>query len=116
MTTLLPSDSLGRIMPVLRPKATGGSHSITTSGTTARNTTPFDVGSANDKDKTRVIGVCAVDEACYVRLGGGSVEAAATDHYVPAGVYLYFRVDHTTTHIAAIRSSAGGSLKVSEYE
>ncbi|HRQ60745.1 MAG TPA: hypothetical protein PLO23_04440 [Alphaproteobacteria bacterium] len=110
--TILPLDSNKNPIPALRLKSSGGAHAITTSGSSARNSTAFAAG-------TRVISLYATQDV-YVRLGGASVTAANTDHFFPAGTYYDIAVggDETghATHIAAIQVSTGGMLYVSEKE
>lgn len=109
MSTFLPQDSNDHVIPVLRLKS-GGAHSISASGTSARNTTGFDAA-------TRVISVYAT-EPVYLNFGDSSVTAAGTDHYFPAGVYYDIAIggEQTahTTHLAVLAVSASGTVYVSE--
>jgi len=111
MTTLLPTDIDDNPIPAVRLCA-GGAHAITTSGTTARNSTAFDAG-------TRIISLYATENV-YIKFGGASVTAAATDHFFPKGVYYDFAIggDRTPhyTHVAALQVSTGGTLYISEKE
>lgn len=60
------------------------------------------------------ISVVAVGSACSVKLGGSSVSATTTDHYLSSGERRDLLVRNGETHIAAIREGAGsGTLRVS---
>ena len=52
--------------------------------------------------------------ACYIRQGVAAVEAAATDHYLPAGQERIFRVTAAAVdgYVAALQKAAGGVLSV----
>jgi hypothetical protein len=110
--TVLPLDSNKNPIPALRLKATGGSHAITVSGSSARNSTAFAA-------TTRVISLYSTVDI-YVRLGSSSITAANTDHFFPANTYYDIAVggDDTghATYIAALQVSGGGTLYVSEKE
>lgn len=110
--TILPLDSNNNPIPALRLKTSGGAHTITVSGSTARNSTAF-------TDTTRVISVYATTDI-YIRLGGASVTATNTDHFFPADTYYDIAVGGGetghATHIAALQVSGGGTLYVSEKE
>lgn len=111
MTTLLPRDDDNIPIQILRLKA-GKAHAISVTATSARNATAFDAS-------TRAIAVYATGP-CFVRSGGATVVAVATDHYLPGGTYLYFSLGQgkagRDTHIAAIRASADVTLYISELE
>lgn len=110
--TVLPLDANKNPIPALRLKITGGAHTITISGTSARNSTAFSA-------TTRVISLYSTVDI-YVRLGSSSVTAVNTDHFFPANIYYDIAVggDDTghATHIAALQVSGGGMLYVSEKE
>lgn len=79
------------------------SQSVSLSVATARNSSDF---------VYRVIRVYATAN-CFIRLGGGTVDAALTDHFLPAGAIEYFaRKEHT--RIAGILASSTGTLYISE--
>jgi len=109
MSTLLPTDANNFPIPALRLR-TGGSHSLSVTATSARNATAFNAA-------TRVIGIYATAPV-FVRLGGDTVTAVNTDHYIPADTYMDIAVagddEQTATHLAAIRASSDGTLYVSE--
>lgn len=111
MSTKLPTDSNDNPIPVLRLKS-GGAHKITTSGTSARNSTAFSTD-------TKVVGIYATQDV-YLRFGGASVTAAATDHFFPAGVYYDIALGaegaSQATYLAALQVSAAGTLYISEKE
>lgn len=111
MTTKLPTDNSGNPIPALRMKASGA-HSISTSSSSARNSTAF-------SDDTRVISLYATQDV-YLNFGGSSVTATSSGHFFPAGVYYDVAIggDGTGhyTHVAALRVSADGVLKISEKE
>lgn len=101
----MPIDGGGNPIPAMRLRSEG-SHKFSTSSTTARNTTAFN-------SDTRVVSLYATEDV-YIRFGGSTVTAAATDHFFPAGVYYDFAIPKGTTHVAAIRDSADGTLYISE--
>lgn len=109
MSTFLPQDSNDFAIPVLRLKD-GGAHTISATGTSARNASAFDGG-------TRVISVYAT-EPVYLKFGGSSVTATSSDHYFPAGIYYDIALggEQTAhnTHVAALAVSANGSVYISE--
>lgn len=109
MSTLLPTDLNNNPIPVMRLRP-GYAQSVAVTASSARNATAFD-------SLTRVIGIYAT-VPMFVRLGGNTVTAAATDHYLPADTYMDISVAGSTTqsyaYIAAIRSSSDGTLYISE--
>lgn len=111
MPTFLPTDMDDNVIPAVR-LAQGGAHSISFSGTSARNTTAFN-------PETRIVSFYAT-QPVYVKFGDSSVTAAASDHYFPAGIYYDFaigggKVGHYT-HVATLQVSAAGTLYISEKE
>lgn len=113
MTTLLPTDADNNPIPAMRLKASGGAHSISASGSSARNTTAFDAA-------TRVISLYATVPV-YVRFGGASITAANTDHYFPEGLYYDVSIGDGdkgphATHVAVLAVSASGTVYISEKE
>lgn len=113
MTTLLPRDADNNVIPALRLKS-GAAHSISATGTSARNSTAFG-------DDTQVIGLYATVPV-YVRFGNSSVTAASTDHYFPEGTYYDFAIGGGdakgphNTHVAILAVSSNGTVYVSEKE
>ena len=97
----LDKDDYGEpIQGALTPQ-TAKSVSITTS--TARNSSDF---------AYRVIRVITTVN-CFIKLGDSTVEAAVTDHYLPAGAIEYF-ARKENTRIAGITSSGSGTIYISE--
>jgi hypothetical protein len=111
MPTFLPRDENNNAIPVLRLKS-DKAHKIDFSATSARNATAFEAS-------TQVISLYATQDV-YLRLGGGSVTATASDHFFPAGVYYDIAIGDDqsgqATHIAAIRDTLDGTLYISEKE
>lgn len=112
MTTLLPKDADNNPIPALRLKS-GGAHQITAGAVSAVNAVPFDA-------KTKVIGLYA-DGPVYIALGNADIEASATDHYLPEGVYYDIAISGGAkgphaTHLAVLAAAAGCTLYISEKE
>lgn len=111
MTTLLPQDLNDNPIPALRMKS-DGAHTITVSGTSARNAEAFSAD-------TQIISLYA-DVPTYIAFGDAAITATSSDHYLPAGLYYDVSIggDHTAhyTHIAALQASSGGTLYISEKE
>lgn len=111
MPTFLPEDSNDNPIPALRLKD-GAAHTISASGTTARNSTAFDAD-------TRVVSLYATVPV-YLAFGGVSVEATSSDHYFPAGVYYDVSIGGEKTghytHMAVLRVNSDGSVYISEKE
>ena len=111
MSTFLPQDSNDNPIPVMRLKDSGA-HSISATGTTARNSTAFDAA-------TRVVSLYATSPV-YVSFGGSGVEATSSDHYFPSGVYYDFAIGGDTTgqntHVAVLAVDSDGSVYISEKE
>lgn len=111
MPTLLPQDFDNNVIPALRLRASGA-HSITASGSSARNSTAFDAD-------TRVIGVYATVPV-YINFGNSSVTATSSTHYFPAGIYYDFAIGGGQTghytHLAVLQVSSGGTVYISEKE
>lgn len=104
--TNIATDVMGKPIPTVFLRKTGGVHKITTSAATARNVTAF-------KKETKVAMIMAT-ENCYIAFGDETVEATANSHFFPAGVY--FGVGIKDKHIAALQVSSGGTLYISETE
>lgn len=111
MATLLPRDDDYNPIPALRLRP-GGAHVLPVSAASARNAAPFAAA-------TRVIGVCATVPV-FLRTGDATVTAAATDHYLPAGILYDLSLGDDRqgrhTHIAVLRAAVDGTLYVSEKE
>lgn len=103
----------GETIQVLRYRQSGA-QTVSVTNATARNGTAFNA-------LTRVIEIRSTVD-CFIEQGDVTIEATATDHFLPAeetrlvalggdnpGIAQY-------THIAAIRSSSDGTLYVSEME
>lgn len=88
------------VQGVLKPLV---AQKVTISGTTARNSTSF---------TNRVIRLTSTVD-CYIKFGTATVEAAATDHFLPGGVVEYFTTQGAI-RVAAITDGAGGTLFISE--
>ncbi len=112
--TYLPLDNDEHVIPALRLKATGGSHAVTATTTSARNPTAFDAN-------TRVVSLYATGNV-YVRFGGSTITAATTDHYFPTGVYYDFAIGGggkvgQFTNVAVLRADASDcTVYISEKE
>ncbi len=111
MTTKLPLDTNDNPIPALR-FVNGGAHSVTTSASSARNSTAFN-------GDTRVVSIYATADV-YLKFGDSSVSASTSDHFFPAGLYYDVaiggdQVGHAT-HLAALQVSAAGVVYISEKE
>ncbi|MCG5244257.1 hypothetical protein [Azospirillum doebereinerae] len=113
MPTFLPRDEDFHPIPALRLKP-GGAHALAVGDASARNAAAFSAD-------TRVIAVHS-DVPAFLRTGDAAVEAAASDHFLPAGTYLYLSVGESRrngrhSHIAALAADqTPGTLHVSEME
>ena len=112
MTTLLPKDADNNPIPALRLKS-GGAHKISATGTSARNASAFHAD-------TKVVGVYA-DGPVYIALGGASVTASNTGHFLPADLYYDLAVSGgmngaQATHIAVLAAGANCTVYISEKE
>ncbi|MCB9990339.1 MAG: hypothetical protein H6867_03035 [Rhodospirillales bacterium] len=111
MSTVLPTDVNDNPIPAVRFKD-GAAHAITTSGTSAKNSTAF-------ADGTRIISIFATEDV-YIKFGGSSATATTSDHFFPKNIYYDVAIggDATKqyTHIAALQVSTAGTLYVSEKE
>src|SRR5690606_18132122 len=98
-------------IPAVRLKSTGA-HTISAGAASARNSTAF----AAD---TQVVSVYATGPV-FLKFGGATVTAAATDHYYPDGVYYDFALggeeNSHYTHLAVIRVTDDCTVYVSEKE
>ena len=112
MTTLLPTDSDYRQIPVLRLKG-GGAHRLNVTATSAR------LQLASGAQIIRV----HVTAPVFVRTGDDTVTATDTDHYLSAGLPYDFSLGDEGqarpihTHIAAVSASDSDAvLYISEME
>lgn len=84
----------------------GTTQSIVVAGTSAATSNAFAPG-------VSIVRV-ATDTACYIKFAD-SPTAASTDMYMPAGSVEYFGISAGgTTKLAAIQSTAGGLIRVTE--
>lgn len=103
----MPKDKNSSPIPILSYTRGSGTHKITTSGTSARNATPF---------VTTVVSIFATED-CYIEIGDNTVVATTSRHFIPKGIYLDIDLSDGNavgTYIAAIQSTAGGTLHISE--
>lgn len=108
----MPQDFNGRTIPVLSLK-NGGAHAISLTTATARNTTAM-APSVDNARKGNIVVALFSDVDCFINMGDNTVEAALTDHFIPAGIYINLSLLDTQTHIAAIVASGTGTLHISE--
>lgn len=110
--TSLPLDIDNNPIPALRLKVAGGAHTIAATAVSTRNATAFNAN-------TRVVSVYATGPV-YLRFGGASVVATASDHYFPTGVYYDFAIGGGklgfTSHVAVLRADANCTVYISEKE
>lgn len=109
--TTLPRDSDNTPIPALRLNP-NGSHRISATSTAARNTTAFD-------DNTRVISVYATNDV-YIQFGDSAINATATGHFFPKGLYYDFAIggDKTlqTQYLSVLAASSDCDVYVSEKQ
>lgn len=109
--TSQPIDSNNNAIPALRLKS-GGAHSISANGTSARNSSAFDAD-------TKIISLYA-SVPVYIKMGDSSVTATTSDHYFPEGIYYDFAVEGNAgvrhTHVAVLRADSDGTVYISEKE
>ncbi|HNQ91348.1 MAG TPA: hypothetical protein PKI93_00280 [Alphaproteobacteria bacterium] len=109
MPTLMPTDQNNNPIPALRLKD-AGSHKITATATSARNSTAFDA-------ETQIVSLYAT-VGVYIKFGTSTVTATTSDHYFPAGVYYDFAIGGDgsahKTHMAVLRESTDGTVYISE--
>lgn len=103
----MPIDTNGNAIPALALRRGGGAHTIPFNTTSARNAVAFD---------SQLCSLYAT-QPCYIEFGGPTVVATASSHFYPGGV-LYDMDLHDgntlATHIAVLRTTADGTLYVSE--
>lgn len=111
--TQMPRDQDNNAIQTLRLR-TDGAHSIAaTTGASARNASAFSEG-------VKVVSLYATQDM-YLRFGGNTAVAAATDSFFPKGLWYDFAIDGakgTTafTHVAARAVSSAGTLYISERD
>lgn len=84
----------------------GDSQTISFSGTSAVNSTDFN-------SKTRVVRLHATED-CFVVFGDSTATATSSNMFLPADQTEYFGIQSNETRIAAIQSSTGGTLYITE--
>lgn len=105
-----PADGNGNPIPALCP-APGLAKTITTSGTTAKNSVPFD-------KNTKVIEVRATAD-CFYRFGDSTVTATSSDNFLASGETRTYSIAPGSNHydyMAAIQSVAGGTVYITELQ
>jgi len=114
MATLLPVDEDSNPIPAMRLRG-DGAHTLNATATSARNSTAFD-------EATKVVSLFASGPV-FLRFGGATVTAAATDHYFPQGLYYDFAVSGGEsgkgprhTHVAVKAADANCTVYISERE
>ncbi len=113
MPTLLPKDADNNAIPALRLKDSGGTHALSVTGTSARNSTAFSAD-------TKIVSLYATGPV-YVRFGGATITATSSDHYFPEGLYYDFAISGGDkgphfSHVAVIQADSACTLYVSEKE
>ena len=112
MSTQLPTDENGRVIPALRFMP-AGAH-VLSAGSASVRVGPFNA-------KTRVISLYATVPV-YVATGDATVSASASDHFFPAGTYYHASLGGDLqgrgrhTYIAVLRADTDGTLYISEKE
>ena len=111
MPTSLPIDSQGNAIPALRPRP-GHARELTITNTSTRIASPF----ASD---TQIISLYATADAKFA-LGDNTVNAASSDHFLPAGQMLYVAIGNKmrlrASHLAVIATDGNGTLHISELD
>lgn len=73
------------------------------------------VATNNALSKNTIIVRLVATTACFVKISTGTPTATASDMFLPAGVPEYFGVNgYQTVKVAALQSSAAGTLYVTE--
>jgi len=85
----------------------GTAHSISFTGTSARNSTAFNVN-------TRILAAMVADQDCFIRVGDSTVTATTADVFLRAGVAYSFGIDSGITNLAVIQSTTAGTLRFFE--
>lgn len=86
---------------------TGGYQAVTTSAASART------ASAVGGQTYWVVLFC--DQDCHIAFGGATVVATTADFFLPASTNVMLAI-RPGQSVAAIQSSAGGTLRVSELD
>ena len=112
MPTILPKDSDNNAIPAVRLKDLSA-QTIAAGATSVHTANAF----ASD---TVIVSLYATAPV-YIRFGGGTVTAAATDHYFPGGLYYDFAIGGggerpQYTNVAALAVSGTATVYVSEKE
>ena len=110
--TTLPRDLDNNPIPALRLNPNGAHIINTTSSSSTRNNTAFIEG-------TRVISLYATAPV-FIKFGDAGVDASASDHYFPSGLYYDFAIggDKTfhNTHVSVLGQSSDAVVYISEKE
>lgn len=96
----LPQDIKGQTIQAMAPDGSGIAQ-ITVGAASARVALPGDC---------EVVRVASTVD-CWFRFGDGSVVAAGTDSFFAKGSEI-FKIPSGATHIAAIQTSAGGTMSI----
>ena len=103
---------MGKYLGLHEKSYIGPTTEISTSGATASAellATPGEIGPATF--------ILVPSEDCYVRQGGSTVEAAATDFRLQKWQAVKIVVDSSANnYIAALQVSAGGTLKCTRFD
>lgn len=108
--THMPRDNHNNPIPVLK-FADGGAQKVNITASSARNAVAFNAN-------TRVVSIY-LSGAAYMRQGGASVVATATDHYIPANTWIDVGIGHPdtgdfSTHMAFLRVDTDCVANLSE--
>jgi len=108
--TYLPRDDNRYPIPALRLRSGGAHHLQALANESTCNPTAF-------HPTTRVIMILA-EQPVYVRSGDATVTATETDHYLPAGIPLFFSLGAygRHTHLAVHAVTGAGLVHISELE
>lgn len=102
--TFLAKDHLNHAIQALAPETT---QTVTFSGTSA--------ATSNALGKHVVVIRVLASEDCFIKIDTGTPTATTDDLPLASGVPEYFRVDgYKTLKVAAVQSSTGGNLYVTE--
>ena len=101
---ILPADKFNNSIQAMR---IGVTQSVTVGLSSA--------ATANALSKNTIIVRLVSTSDCFVKIATGTPTATPADMFLPAGVPEYIGVDgFTTLKVAAIQSTAGGTLYVTE--
>lgn len=113
MSTKMPRDSYGHVIPCVKLKS-DKAHTISVSSSSNTNSVAFEA-------ETNVISFYATVNV-FIKFGySDSVVADSGDHFFPSGVYYNFSlndkdINKKYTHVAIIRASEDGTVYISECE